>query len=275
MEKIMEQLEKYHLGQLSTTERTAMEQQIASDPQIADLAKIVAGMVNSAKIKRIEADRQFFREIGAEVKAERQTKAVDSELSTAPKNVEPTARIIPFSFGRILAIAATVALVIGGFWYLQPNDVDSTALANQYLTIQPTSLHKYLTDTNYKGDNEVGNLTVPLGLMREKDFVTAETFFADYFNQPDSLLGPIYLQQVLRLEQAKVWLKRDKVTLAETQLVQLQKETGHDLAEDIEWLLAWVDIKTQRWDSASTRLTLLSQEGKYQEKAMKLLDEID
>jgi len=249
--------------------------------------------------KRLQRDESFAKEVehhtdllkGIAIFSERSIKddldQVQSELErdkffTKPSNVRtttdtspPEAKVVQFSFRKVLAYAATVLLLVSaGFWFFYQNSTTSQDhFASHYYPYQDVLTEDILDELSSFGFGEVSEkdklkeLNSCMVLYNKKSFQLANSAFEKYLKKyPNDLEAKFY--QSLSL------IELEKYNQAIDQLYILHKTEGFKFKKEATWYLALVYLKNQQTELANQLLKIIAsdKDSPFQINSQKILN---
>jgi len=267
--EVIETIDSYLQGKLSLTAAKAFEQEMTQDAAlsktVAEQKELIAGM-------EAYEEKKKFLEMMQSIKEE---KAPANNLSVvrekeAPKQ-EKTAKI--FTFRRVLAMAASVALLVVAMVFFSQSDTNTNLLAQQHFEVYPDQLTARLEASGAVSGNEVlapilqeamtayknGDLA---GAKQQLEAAKAKTSKRDYL----TILIDFYLAQIALSEQQY----EKTIDL----LSPLSNEMGLPIESAVNWYLALAHLGKSEKEAALNLLKKIPGNDAFSAKAQSLMEQL-
>ena len=278
MENNIEYIENYYLGKLNATERAAFEHRRKTDKAFAEEVLLVKDILKVAEAVLEEDMRKHIQKMSEELetegfweqveKREKKIKEGVIESTTTPTTKKAT-KIIPFSSRRILAIAASLTiLILLGIYLFLPTS--GTTLFAKHFEPSPDLINPYLDMAGYVGNPEVKGIKPPLEAYNHQNFEAASKGFEKLLRVDATKWRP-YVIQLIKFHNANALLADGHPEAALELLKALSEETGHDLQSSINWYSAMAYLKMNEKEKAKPLIERLKNDEDFGEKARSLL----
>jgi len=269
----IDDIEDFLNQEMNAAELAAFEKEMAADKELAaevdfheDVIKGIQGAAPMDFQKMISETHGVLKEEGFfSEEAVEQTKA---------STIKKEAKVRRIGFSRVLAYAASVALVLFAGWWVfssQPTQPEQL-FANNFSIHQDVlsvEIEDRLAETGFGTNKEaLNNLQIAIDNYNSGRYQEAvDQFSAFQANAPQDGLA-----SYASFYKAIASLKLNNAEVAETALEALVKQKDRfPLAEDAKWYLALTYLKQEKIANAYPFLKELSVSGAYKEKATQLL----
>lgn len=269
----IKRIEDYQAGRLSKDEEIAFEEQLKVDPTLAkdlelwqDLTKVVKSSVEKDVMNN-------YHKLNEQLKNDGFWKKIEKEHQVeTPKEIKP--KIVQFPTRRVLAIAASVALIISTIFFLFSDSKEEQLFANHFRPYKDV-VGTYIDSPGFTGTPEAATLEEATEAYQHKKYKAAILGFDNFLSQAETLRATTYLQQIVRFEKAVSLLAINHSAEALVLFQQLSKETGHGLDDAIKWHTAMTYIRMNDTDNAKQYFKSLVDSREFGDKAKGILADLE
>lgn len=269
----IEKIDNYLQGNLSIAEAQQFEKELASNPtlqkNVAEQRGLIAGM------KAFEEKRKFMEMMG-EIKAEKSSTHLSAEKEEGAKIVTMSEKKSNrFGLRRVLAIAASVALLIAAMVFFNRPQQDTTLLAQQNFEQYEDKMTARFSTMGAAGGTEealLSSLKTGIAAYNDGDLATAKQNFNDYIIQATkrdymSMLTDFYLAQIA--------LSENNYSESVQLLSPLAKENGLPIGAAVNWYLALAHLGNSDKNAALPLLKKIPASDELAAKAQKLIKDLE
>lgn len=262
----IDQIEDFLNNNLTPEDQVAFEQEMATNAELAEEVEFHKDVLLGIDIGGPKAFKNIVTNVHADLKEEG---FFSEKASTSPQS---TGRIRSLGSVRVLAIAASFALLLlAGWWIISQPSSPQDLYAQHFDASQDVlsiQIDDRLAETGF-GTNKalLGDLKAGMDAYNAGNFNQAITVFEQYQQAaPQDPLAPVanYYQALALMQQGNV-----DQAIGLWQSLDLTNQSG--LQEDANWYLALCYLQKNDVESASPLLDALQDSQKYQEKAKNIL----
>lgn len=227
------------------------------------------------KVARETSILEGIQQVG-EQNTRAELKKVEGELEQegffdTKEKQEKTGRVISLFGRRAMAIAASIALLIGAYFFWDINgNFSSTNNLVAYEDVLTPEIDKEIVNPGFASDEEqLKALKECMKLYKAKQYEKAIPDFEQHLNKyPDELEAPLYL--------GISYLMNNQNTKAKNSLQKLANSPNTELTDEAQWYLANAHIRLDERDDAKALLQALSNNANasFQQDAKKLLEQL-
>lgn len=267
---VIETIDNYLQGKLSAEAAVAFEQEMTQDAvlkkAVAEQQELIAGM-------EAYEEKKKFLEMMQSIKEE---KAPARNLSVVKEEAEPSKekKANVFTLRRVLAMAASVALLVAALVFLVQPTTDVSLLAQQNFEVYPDQLTARLEASGAVSGNEtlVPILQEAMTAYKNGDLTNAKQnleSFKEKTSKRDylTILTDFYLAQIALSEQQY----EKSISL----LSPLAKESGLPIEAAVNWYLALAHIGQSEKATALTLLKKIPATDAFATKAQNLIEQLE
>lgn len=249
--KQLETIEKYLEGELTEAERSAFEQEIANDPELAEHIRLHQQLEHSlSNREEIEVEQQLESIIAA----------IDLEKEAPADESPTTSKSIPW--GRILSLAAAVTVIAVGTWILLSSGPQSSK------ELYAMHYNAYDGSAELRSENGIPKslLTEAFDTYNNREFTKAIGSFEEILElSPGNPRAHFYL--------AICFLETGKPDQAKTSLQVVIDEGQNLYLSQAHWYMGMACLQQEDTTCVKEQLKGLTEgAGRYRDQAKEVLD---
>lgn len=250
-----EKVEQYVLGKMTPEEVSAFEHSLETDAELYKSVQRKRMLLGSIKMAHEEG-------LKSKISAIQERTSVDlgqnSELRTGKFR----------KLTSVLAIAASILLIILAFWYLMPRS--DQQLARQYFNPYPDVLSQRLEEKGFFGSHESETyLKSGMTEYNTQDYISSTSSLTSYIDQAPSE-HPFLSEGKLYL--ALSYFQLQNYPESTNILLQLDESSNPEMSNVIDWYLGLSYLAEGKRAEAKIKLAALRNDDKYSARAEALLE---